>query len=131
MKIVYASTQEQENEIRELVMRFYRDIFPLYFSDDKIQEFERTKVLTLSAKKLNYHGTMKEAYAVIASLQTLISILESADPKAKYEWVFYNNAQTLNEYGIHFPFSYEQFTEEQGLGSILSVYAKAANQLLV
>lgn len=131
MKIVNASTQEQELEIVELATKFYRDIFPLYFSDDEIQKFEKSKVLDFSAKKLNYHGTMKEAFVVLACLQTLISILEATEPSGKYESLFFKNAQILNDYGIHFPFCYKQFTKAKDLESVLSIFTKATNQLLI
>lgn len=132
MKIVYASTPEQEMEIKRLTAKFYRDIFPLYFSDEEIRSFKEAKVLNFPEMQFNYHGTLKEAYSVIASLQTLISILETANPGPKYEWAFYLNAQTLNEYGIHFPFRYNQFTGAKSVkGDFISIYAKAANELLI
>lgn len=119
-------------EIKKLATKFYTDIFPLYFSDDEICRFERTKVLHVPERRPNYYGTLKEACKVIASLQILISILESAKPRPNYEWIFYHNAQTLNEYGIYFPFQYSQFTRQKHVRkNIFSMYVKAANDWLI
>jgi len=122
----------QEMEIKKLANRFYTDIFPLYFSDDEICRFEQTNVLNVPDAKANYNGTLREACEVIASLQILISILETAKPRPNYEWIFYHNAQTLNDYGIYFPFQYSQFTEKKTMGKdIFSMYVKPANEWLI
>lgn len=132
VKIVYASTPDQEEMIRELAREFYRDIFPLYYSDQEIQEFEKLKILHTSTRHFEYFGTLKEAYQVISSLQTLISILQSGAPEEKYKTMFQTNASSLKEYGLFFPFDFEQFQEDNSKkNDMFSVYTKAANELLV
>lgn len=132
VKIVFASTPDQEEKIKELVKSFYRDVLPLYYSDNDIQDFEKRKVLHTSTRHFEYFGTLKEAYQVIASLQTLISILQTKDLEPKYEGVFQTNADILKEFGLFFPFEYEQFLEAKGIKEeIFSIYSKAANELLV
>lgn len=132
MKIVFASTPDQEEMIKELVKSFYQDIFPLYYSDEDIIEFERLEVLHTSTRHFEYFGTLKEAYQVITSLQTLISILEANELQPKYKALFQTNAAILKEYGLFFPFDFEQFLEAKDFKEEeLSVYSKPANELLV
>ncbi|EIJ82013.1 hypothetical protein PB1_03710 [Bacillus methanolicus PB1] len=128
MKVVYASTPDQEQKIKELVDYFYSNVFPLYFSDEDIKEFKLQKVLHTSTRHFEYFGTLKEAYQVIASLQTLISILETSQNKEKYYSLFMKNASMLEEFDIYFPFTFSQFSEVRSMrGSLFSVYVKAAN----
>lgn len=132
MKIVFASTPDQEEMIRELVKTFYRDVFPLYYSDKDIKEFENLKVLHTSTRHFEYFGTLKEAYQVISSLQTLISILQSRERQPKYKKIFEINAEILKEFGLFFPFDYEHFLEERSMkDNVFSIYTKAANELLI
>ncbi|GIN62788.1 hypothetical protein J27TS8_27810 [Robertmurraya siralis] len=135
MKVVFASTPDQEEKIKELVKTFYQDVFPLYYSDKEIEKFEDLKVLHTSTRHFEYFGTLKEAYQVITSLQTLISILESTTLLVKHKSMFQRNVAILKEYGLFFPFDFEQFFEadldkENDNGSF-SVYTKAANELLI
>lgn len=132
MKIVYASTPEQELKIKELVQNLYSKIFPLYFPDEDIKEFERLQVLHTSAIQTEYFGTLKEAYKVIASLQTITSILESSNLEDRYEYLFEKNVCTLKEFGLVFPFSYSHFCEEKMIKEdMLSIYTKGANEILI
>jgi hypothetical protein len=130
VKIVFASTPDQEEKINELIKRFYRDIFPLYFSDKDIKKFEERNVLNNETAQLD--GTLKEAYYLIASLQTLLSILESSHLTYAHQGLFEKNVETLNEYGFYFPFSYNQFIHaRETKTSFFSTYTQAANQLLI
>jgi hypothetical protein len=131
VKVVYASTPEQEQKIKELVDYFYANIFPNYFSDEDIMEFKRQKVLHTSTRHFEYFGTLKEAYQVIASLQTLISILECSRNKEQYDYLFSKNVNILEEFGLYFPFSFSQFSEARCMTSnLFSVYLKAANDFI-
>ncbi|UQD51267.1 hypothetical protein C0971_03990 [Bacillus methanolicus] len=131
MKVVYASTPEQEQKIKELVDYFYSSVFPIYFSDEDIMEFNRLKVLHTSTRHFEYFGTLKEAYQVIASLQTLISILETSQSKEKYYSLFVKNASILEEFDIYFPFTFSQFSETRSLrGSLFNSYVKEANNFV-
>ncbi|WP_338030671.1 YhcU family protein [Cytobacillus citreus] len=109
MKVVFASTLEQEQEIKELVQYVYSDIFPLYFLDEEIKEYEHLEILHTTTRHFEYFGTLKEAYQVIVSLQTIIAILESQNLDARYESLFEKNVQTLKEFGLIFPFSFSHF----------------------
>lgn len=132
MKVVFASTPDQEEKIRELVQNFYTNIFPQYFSDKDIKGFERLQVLHTNTRHYEYFGTLKEAYRVITSLQTIISILEEREPQLKYQALYCKNVRILKEYGLFFPFNFDQFTEAKvDKNNVFSVYTKAANELLV
>jgi len=128
VKIVFASTPSQEQEINELVRYVYSNIFPLYFSDEEISQFEELKVLDTS---LDFN-TLKDAFQVMTSIQTVISILESTPLDEQYEVVFNRNVATLEEFGMFFPFDFEQFMEGKSLkSSMLSIYTKADNELII
>ncbi|MGN7177718.1 hypothetical protein BK139_21095 [Paenibacillus sp. FSL R5-0490] len=132
MKVVFASTPDQEQKIQELIGRFYSNVFPLYFTDDDIRDFEQQKILHTSTRHFEYFGTLKEAYQVIAGLQTLMAILESRPISGKYKTIFFKNVQILQEFGLSFPFDYSHFCgERMPRSDVFSVYAKAANEMLV
>ena len=130
VKIVFASTPSQEEEINGLVRYIYSNVFPLYFTDEEIREFEQMKVL----KKNQYddYSTLKDAFQVMASMQTVIAILESGSPDEQYADIFNKNVCNLQEYGLFFPFALEQFIQAIHLKTnYFSVYTKAANELLI
>ncbi|MFB6469277.1 YhcU family protein [Cytobacillus sp. Hz8] len=132
MKVVYASTPDQENKVKELIQEYYTSIFPLYFSDEDIKEFERLKVLQTSTRHFEYFGTLKEAFQVIASLETIKYILLSCDEKEKYEVIFYRNIEILNDFGLSFPFEFHQFLDSRHVkNGTFSIYTKADNELLI
>jgi hypothetical protein len=132
VKIVFASTPSQQEEINGLVRYIYENVFPLYFTDEEIDEYERLKVLQTSDRNFEDYSTLKDAFYVMTSLQTLISILESASLDESYSTLFKKNAANLQEFGLFFPFEFEQFTVAKSLKTgLFSVYTKAANELLV
>jgi hypothetical protein len=130
MRIVFASTPGQEEEISELVGYIYSNIFPLYFADDEIREFERLNVL--HSPHFEDFSTLKYAFQVMASLQTIISILEQPILDDEYSNVFDKNVENLQSFGIFFPFQLQQFMEAKNTKKcIFSVYTKAANEMLI
>jgi hypothetical protein len=132
VRVVYASTPEQEEKIKELIQRFYTSVFPLYFTDEEIREFERLNILHTTEQSFEYFGTLKDAYLVITSLQTLYHILEGGHFSHQYELVFNRNVETLNEFGLSFPFRYENFTYSSHIkAENLSIYTRADNQMLI
>jgi hypothetical protein len=132
VKVVFASTPGQEEKVKELVQYVYSNIFPRYFSDREISEFERHNVLRASTSRFEAFDTLKDAYKVITCLQTIISILEVFEPKNDYQCIFDKNVSMLTELGLYFPFTYDQFKNTSSLnGEMLSVYVDAANEWLV
>lgn len=128
VKIVFASTPGQEEEICGLVRYIYSTVFPLYFTDKEIREFEQLKVLHTP----DDFNTLKDAFQVMASMQTIISILETTTLDDQYEALFNKNVMNLQDFGLFFPFEYEQFVDAKNMkNSVFSIYIKAANELLV
>lgn len=126
VKIVFASTQEQEEKIKELIHCIYQDIFPLYFSDEEIEMFQKLQILHITSSHLE---TLGDAYKIISSLQTITSILQLEEEMGEYQELFTKNVEILNEADVFFPFSLEQFLH--GRIDNLSIYSKAANELLI
>lgn len=135
MKVVFASTPTQEERINELVQTFYSKIFPFYFSDKEINKFERLKVLVITPEKAQLLSTLKTSYQVIASLQTLVNILEEPENKCKYKHLFERNVQILEDLDIFFPFDLANFKIDVNGNSYnqanFSMYAEANNQYLL
>ncbi len=133
MKIVFASTPSQEQEISQLVRYIYSNIFPLYFTDKEIYQFERLKVLYTSKQHFAEFSTLKDAFQVMTCIQTLISILEMTQLEEQYLDLFNKNAANLNEYGMYFPFEFEHFIGKKKWfnSTMLSMYSIADNELLI
>ncbi len=132
MKVLLASTPEQEEEIQNLIRYMYSSIFPEYFTDHEIKKFDSEwQVLHIETKNSEYVGTMQEALQIITSLNTMISIIESCNMNDVYEEMFYHNVEILQGFGMFFPFSFQQFSNENSSKQSLSMYSKADNHLLV
>lgn len=133
MKIVFASTPGQETEISELVRYMYSHVFPNYFTDQEIHEFKQLRILQISNGQFEDYSTLKDAFQVMAALQTIISILELSITEEEYSSIFKKNTVTLQSYGLFFPFDLQQFIAAKNIKrqSMLSVYTKAANELLI
>lgn len=132
LKVVYASTPEQDKKIQYLVDYFYTDLLPKYFCDDDITKFIKMNFLNASGKN-ELTGTLKESYQIISSLETIQSLIESNDlSKKQYQEMFNKNVQILNELGLSFPFSYEQFLNKTNKSlESGSIYVKPANSWLI
>jgi len=128
VKIVFASTPGQEEEICGLVRYIYSTVFPLYFTDAEIKEYEQINVLQTNDE----YSTLKDAFQVMTSMQTIISILESPSLYEHFETLFNKNVEILDEFGLFFPFKFEQFAQARDMkNSMFSIYTKAANELLI
>ncbi|NRG46013.1 DUF5365 family protein [Bacillus sp. CRN 9] len=127
MKVVFASTAEQEQQIEELVEKMYSDIFPIYFEEEEIKEFESMDILKPSKE---YFGTLKEAYQVITGLQTILHILENNALKNQHETIFNKNVKILEEFGVSFPFAFHHFYEEKSLSKVDNSVYKANCEFL-
>lgn len=136
MKVVYASTTEQEQEITELVHYFYDSVFPLYFTKRDIAQFKNIGVLQTTTKSFDYFGTLKDAFHVMTSLNVILTVLEKkrANIEAaeeRLEELFFHNTNLLNKYGIYFPLSYGQFSYLHNPTKDLNLFINPANQILV
>ncbi|WP_027409818.1 YhcU family protein [Anoxybacteroides tepidamans] len=126
MRIVYAATKEQEEYIENLIRYFYSHVFPRYFDDDQIKQFEYLQVLSLSNN--DYNGTMREALQMISSLQSLLTIIECIEVNGvneEYRHMFERNVRLLEQHGILFPFTIDQFQKKRPF--IFSMYSPPSN----
>ena len=129
MKVVFASTPEQRIKIMELTKQLYSGVFPNYFTDEEIEEFKKQNILRFTTNQFEQIDTLKDAYQVIASLQTLTLILEGETLDDQYMETYYKNVSILEEYGVQFPFDFNQFVDSKN--DQISIYTKVANDLLV
>ncbi|QPA31486.1 DUF5365 family protein [Thermaerobacillus caldiproteolyticus] len=128
MRVVYAATKEQEEYISSLAHYFYSHIFPRYFDDEQIEEFQHLQILSFQGGEFTYNGTMREAFHIISSLQSLITIIECIEENGGYDEyrnLFERNVTLLSQYGIVFPFTLEQFSKKRPF--IFSKYAPREN----
>jgi Family of unknown function (DUF5365) len=134
VKVVVASTEEQERHIDELVEEIYTEIFPRFFPDNEITKLKSQKVLQPLAADQMYNGTLKDAFHIISSLQAVISVLNHIDHckhENKYQEMFEHNSSNLNEYGYFFPFSFSQFKNAESQEGTFSQFIKPANNWVV
>jgi hypothetical protein len=131
MKIVTASTPEQENFIKELVSHMYTEVFPQYFSDSYIRELEDLHVLKPADDAL-YNGTLKEAFHLISGMQALICVIDtvkSEEVNDHHREIFDKNTLILEEYGYKFPFTIDHFLTLRQ--DSISCYSKPSSQYLM
>lgn len=130
MKIVFASTPVQEGEICRLVDYMYTHVFPHYYLDREISQFKKLKILDPSNN--SEFSTLKDAFEVLASLQTVISILELPVLDEEYSTIFNINVRKLQSFDLFFPFEFDQFSQKKDSQKyVFSVYTKAANEMLI
>lgn len=115
VRIVNAATDGQESVIQELSSELFQNVFPLYYPELEIQRFKKRGVLSLQNQL--YQGTLKEAFQIMACLQTVHSMLSKPHRvyDAKERALFNKNCALLNDCGMNFPFTYDDF--QTGAGS--------------
>ncbi|MBM7694260.1 hypothetical protein JOC77_003704 [Peribacillus deserti] len=136
MRVVFASTIEQEQEISDLVHYFYESVFPMYFTKRDILQFKEIGVLQTTTKSYDYFGTLKDAFHVMTSLNVILTVLEKKRvniemAEERLEELFFHNANLLNKYGIYFPLSFDQFSYIHTPTKDLNLFINPANEILV
>ncbi|WP_223700911.1 DUF5365 family protein [Sutcliffiella deserti] len=137
MKVVYASTPEQEDHIGELVQHLLTNIFPYYFTDKEIEKLENQLSLHTEAVHdtfTDYNGTLKEAFHIISCLQSIIAVIETIQHEniiSAHREIFKRNVNLLSGFGFSFPYSIDQFEKKTQKHMVLSRYVKSTNQYLV
>jgi hypothetical protein len=134
LRIVYASTEEQEQYIEELIEHMYEEIFPQYFSDETIDQLDELDVLKPHAEKLKYNGTLKEAFQIMSSLQALTALLHHLDEHSEAEQreLYDRNIEILKQYGYQFPLAFDTFlSSSKKNADQVSKYGKPANKWIV
>ncbi|WP_338753449.1 DUF5365 family protein [Bacillus sp. FJAT-52991] len=133
MKIFMASTTEQEEKIVELVCQMKEQILPRFFSEEELQQMHQLGVLNITDAHNDSIHLLRDAFKVIASLQTIIAILEAQDPSqfsACYEAMFERNVAILKEFDLHFPYPLSQFYEKKN-HIFNMMYVTPVNKFLV
>ena len=130
MKIVEASLQLQDLEISKAIEKFYNELFPMYFTEEQIELFIVNEVLAVPDPN-SHIGTLKGAFQALASIQSLIIILENQDETQKAVTLFNHNSKLLNELGIFFPFEHKHFFGEDRQIELPLYQTKAANTYLI
>jgi hypothetical protein len=131
MKIVTASTPEQENFIQELVEYMYSEVFPQYFSDEYIKELKSLHVLLPENTEL-YNGTLKEAFQLISGMQALIAVIETIrheELDEHHREIFDKNTLILEEYGYKFPLTIDHFLNAKE--ECISLYSKPTSHYMM
>ncbi|WP_053219474.1 DUF5365 family protein [Virgibacillus senegalensis] len=110
MKVITASTPEQQEYAHSLLGELYNQIVPKYFSAGYIAELKNFQLMEIpSLAELS----LKEIFEVTTALQTIISILNSPIQQGmeieKYEDIFQKNVRILSDYEINFPFKLSDF----------------------
>jgi len=132
VKIVAASTEEQEKHIEELIQQMYTEIFSMNLLNHHLNDNKIT--IPKLSESNQYHGTSKEAFEIISSLQTLIALIEHVHETKdfeKYKKMYERNVQTLEYYGIQFPLSFENLLKVTSTNEIMPKYIKPANRWLI
>jgi hypothetical protein len=131
MKIVTASTPEQETFILELIDYMYTEVFPQYFTDEYIKELKDLHVL-LPVNTDLYNGTLKEAFQLISGMQALIAVIETIKTEEigdHHREIFAKNTLILEEYGYKFPLEIDHFMRVKE--ESISLFAKPTSQYLM
>ncbi|QDP40397.1 DUF5365 family protein [Radiobacillus deserti] len=118
MKVVTASTPEQQSYMKEQLEDLYDRVFPCFFPISYIKQLKEFKLLQPARLE---ELTMVEILEVIAAVQTISTILETLHKNQTaievYEEAFHKNASILNKYDIDFPFELEDFNSNQQMNS--------------
>ncbi len=129
MKVVTASTPEQQSYVRSLLDHFHRSILPSFFSKSYVDDLETFGVLC--QVDLDEY-TLQEIMEVTAALQTIQHILEclledGASPQLAQK--FDRNQKIIESHQIYFPFRFQDFTTTDFEFDLASV--KPANHWLI
>jgi len=133
LRVIIASTTEQEEKINELVRQLKEEIFPRFFGKEELQTMYEFGILQLTDGHFKLFGTLQDAFQVISSLQAIISILETGEPASlplHYQEMFEKNTAILQRFDIRFPFFLSHFNNKKRIVSNLP-YATPANIYLI
>ncbi|MGN7941376.1 DUF5365 family protein [Metabacillus sp. 22489] len=134
MKVVVASTEEQERHIDELVEQLYTELFPKFFPDGEIHKLKEQNVLKPQDSDQMFNSNLKDAFQIISSLQAVVAVLEHIEDckhGQDYQKMFERNCKNLNDYGYYFPMTFSQFKHAKSQNGEFSQYVKPANDWIV
>lgn len=136
MKIVFASTQEQEEEIVSLIFKLHSAILPTYISEQELKTYKEMGLLKFTKHGNLYNGTLKQAYHVMVALQTIIYVIEHVNEcdeteYNKMEQLFDKNTSVLHYYGLFFPISLDSFKRDTNDKEHLFFISQPMNELII
>lgn len=129
MKVVTASTPEQQSYVQSLLDTFHDKVLPSFFSESYVHDLKTFGVLT-HADLEEY--SLNEILEVTAALQTLQHILECVlenDESPHLARKFKKNQEILERHQLYFPFRYQDFIDQDFEWDLAD--ATPANQYLV
>jgi len=129
MKVVTASTPEQQSYVRSLLDHFHRSILPSFFSKSYVDDLKTFGVLD-QVELEDY--SLQEIMEVTAALQTVQHILECVMEHGEYPHLaqrFQHNQEILERHQFYFPFRFQDFIPSEYELDLTSV--KPANHWLV
>ncbi|GGC98982.1 DUF5365 family protein [Pontibacillus salipaludis] len=130
MKIVTASTPEQQEYVKEKITYFFDSLFPFFFSGSYAEDLKNFGVLSIEGIE---EYTLKEILEVTAALQTLQSLLECISDctgDQKHSKQFDRNTKILEKHSIYFPLRYDDFLYTKN-NEVLSLMGKPENQWIL
>ncbi|KGP93292.1 hypothetical protein N780_12120 [Pontibacillus chungwhensis BH030062] len=130
MKIVTASTFEQQEYVKEKITYFFDSLFPFFFSKNYAIDLENFGVLSIEGVE---EYSLKEILEVTAALQTLQSLLECISDRVgdpKHSKQFDRNTKILEKHSIYFPLRYDDFLSTSDKEA-LSLMGKPENQWIL
>lgn len=110
MKVITASTPEQQNYVSDLIEKLYENIFPYFFSNDYIRELKDFKLMQVPNLEDLSLTEIMEVTAAIQTITTILDQLAKSNQKLdEYSEAFNKNAVILSKYHIDFPFKLVDF----------------------
>ncbi|WP_042349921.1 DUF5365 family protein [Bacillus massiliigorillae] len=133
MKIVFSSTDEQEQEIETILFNLRSTILPSYILSQDLDKYNEMGLLQFSNYSNKYNGTLREAYQLMTALQTVATIIDYVSKSVEcqqYEDLFNRNAQIINNFGLFFPFTLQCFRNRIPANGYVFTFAEAENQII-
>lgn len=129
MKVVTASTPEQQSYVRSLLDYFYSSVLPRFFSDTYVKDLKTFGVLCKSDLEEYSLQDIMEVTAALQTLQHLLECIIEKDHSNQMAQKFQRNQAILERHQIYFPFRLQDFTTHD-TDSDLSMVKPANNWLI-
>ena len=111
---MFASTNEQEEEINQLIMNLRSNVLSQYMPKEELEIYDEMGLLQFAPNSNLYNGTLREAYQLMTALQIVTDIIDvlvnaGGDVEEKYYRIFARNVEKISYYGLFFPFDLQFF----------------------
>lgn len=123
LKIAFASTDEQDEEINQLILNLRSNVLVQYISREELEIYDDLGLLQFASNRNLYNGTLREAFQLMTALQVVTDIIDRVANttlvlEEKYNQIFALNVEKINYYGLFFPFNLQFFhSDKEGLNS--------------